>query len=397
MNSTTTTVSDGLALLGRDAPDERSLACLVQSATGLPGAVPTSARVEVFDYEIGTPSTEALLRVLGTAELHSGETVEWSVFLKKLRSARHWELLHLVPEGFQEAFIQNLPWQLEVAVHRSNIATLLPEGLRLPKMYRINEYADDERATLWMEDVSQPPGAWPLARFEHAANLLGRLSARRQLHLVEPLLPRGDVHVPGVGLRYYTNGRVMLTAIPALADDQTWQQPLLAEAVCSTGDHGLRDELLELANRLPALLDRLDTLPQTYQHGDASPQNLLVPKDKQDEFVVIDWGFDCPQAIGFDLGQLLVGLAHAGELAPEKLATIHPVILDGFLEGVAAEGMTVSEDEVLYGYLGSLMARATFTALPLEQLGKTGDCAAELFEERVRLTRALVNLVSTIN
>ena len=148
---------------------------------------------------------------------------------------------------------------------------------------------------------------------------------------------------------------------------------------------------------MPAVLDRLDALPQTYQHGDASPQNLLVPKEKQDEFVVIDWGFDCPQAIGFDLGQLLVGLAHAGEIEPEMLPTIHPIILSAFLEGVAAEGMTVSEDDVLYGYLGSLMARATFTALPLEQLGKVTECGVELFDQRVRLTRALVNLVSTIN
>ena len=149
-------------------------------------------------------------------------------------------------------------------------------------------------------------------------------------------------------------------------------------------------------NLLPGVLDRLDALPQTYQHGDASPQNFLVPKDQQDEFVVIDWGFDCPQAIGFDLGQLLVGLAHAGELTAEELPTIHTVILKGFLEGVAAEGMTVTAEEVRYGYLGSLMARAAFTALPLEQLGKQAECGIELFEERVRLTRALVDLVSTV-
>ncbi|WBQ06899.1 phosphotransferase [Kribbella sp. CA-293567] len=391
-----TTVSAGLAELGRDAPDERALTRLVGEVTGRPDTVPTAARVEVFDYEIGTPSTEALLRVLGTAERPSGETVEWSVFVKKLQSARHWPLIHLIPEPFRNHFIDNLPWRLEVAVHRSTIATLLPDGLRLPRLHQLTEY-DDDRATLWMEDVDQLPGCWPLARFEHAAHLLGRLSARRQLHLVEPFLDRPGVRVPGIGLRYYATGRVLQRAIPMLADDQTWLHPLLAEAVRSTGDHGLRDELLVLANRLPAVLDRLEALPQTYQHGDASPQNLLVAKDEPDEFVVIDWGFDCPQAIGFDLGQLLVGLAHAGELAPEELPAIHTVILAAFRDGVAAEGMTVTEDEVLYGYLGSLLARAAFTALPLEALGKTTECGLELFEQRVRLTRALVDLVSKVS
>jgi len=112
---------------------------------------------------------------------------------------------------------------------------------------------------------------------------------------------------------------------------------------------------------------------------------------------VIDWGFDCPQAVGFDLGQLLVGLAHAGELEPDQLPAIHSVILAAFMEGLAAEGMDVPAEKVLYGYLGSLMARATFTALPLEELGKAGECDLELFEQRVRLTRTLVNLVSSIN
>jgi hypothetical protein len=89
-------------------------------------------------------------------------------------------------------------------------------------------------------------------------------------------------------------------------------------------------------------------LPQTYQHGDASPQNLLVPADKPDEFVMIDRG--------------------------------------------------VRQEAVRYGYLGSMLARATFTALPLEAFGaQPSDELARLFDQRVRLTRALVDLVSGIN
>ena len=248
-----------------------------------------------------------------------------------------------------------------------------------------------------MENVDQAPGCWPMERFERAAYLLGRLSARRQPHLVKPLLPRGDVETPGIGLRYYTHGRVLMAALPGLADKETWRHPMLAAAVCNSGDHGLRDELLELGTRLPAVLDALDALPQTYQHGDASPQNLLVPKDNEDEFVVIDWGFDCPQAVGFDLGQLLIGLAHAGELSPDALPAVHRVIVPAFMEGLAADGMIVPEEQVLYGYLGSLMCRAAFTALPLELFGKNDSATEGLFYERVRLTRAVVDLVKTIS
>jgi hypothetical protein len=382
-------MSTALEPLGRDALPDDEFTALVRTITGDPDAVPADVRVVPVDYPIGTPSTESLNRVFGTAN-----GVEWSCFVKKLQSVRHWPMLSQLPEDFRTLFIHNLPWQLEIAVHRSDIAELLPDGMRLPAAYRIDVY-DDDRGTLWMENVVQEWGPWPLERFERAAYLLGRLSARRQPHLVEPILPREHVTTPGIGLRFYSEGRVLPTALPALADPQTWRHPMLGAAVCHLGEHSLRDDLLDLGARVPAVLDALEALPQCYQHGDASPQNLLVPHDKPDEFVVIDWGFDCPQAVGFDLGQLLIGLAHAGELAPQALPVVHKVILKSFQEGLKVEGMQVSEDEVLYGYLGSLLVRAAFTALPLELFGKA-DASHELFEQRVQLTRAMVDLVSPV-
>jgi hypothetical protein len=388
--------------LGRDALSDDDLGALVRTITGDPAAVPGDVRVEPVDYPIGTPSTESLNRVFGTARNTARSTArgtatgttEWSCFVKKFQSARHWPLLHLMPEEIRALFIHNLPWELEIAVHRSDVAELLPEGMRLPATYRIDVY-DDDRATLWMENVVQEWGPWPIDRFERAAYLLGRLSARRQPHLVEPFLPREHVTTPGIGLRFYSEGRIRRAALPALADPDTWRHPMLAAAVCNLGDHQLKDDLTELGERVPTVLDALDALPQCYQHGDASPQNLLVPRDTPNEFVVIDWGFDCPQAVGFDLGQLLVGLAHAGELSAEALPAVHKVIVKAFQEGLAADGMHVDEEQLLYGYLGSLLIRAAFTALPLELFGKA-DASPELFEQRVQLTRALVNLVSQV-
>ena len=387
-------MNTALEPLGRDALADDEFTALVRTITGDPAAGPGGIRVEPVDYPIGTPSTEQLLRLFGTATTAAGTVVDWSCFVKKFQSVRYWPMIDFLPEEFRASFIHNLPWQLEIAVHRSNIDELLPQGLRLPRTYRIDVY-DDDRATLWMENVIQEPGPWPLERFERAAYLLGRLSARRQPHLVEPFLPREHVTTPGTGLRFYTNGRVLRGALPALADSATWRHPLLGAAVCHLGDHGLRGDLLELGERIPAVLDALDALPQCYQHGDASPQNLLVPRENPDEFVVIDWGFDCPQAVGFDLGQLLIGLAHAGELAPGALPLVHKVILKSFLEGLAVEGLRMPEDEVLFGYLGSLMVRAVFTALPLELFGKA-DATPDLFEQRLMLTRAMVDLVSPV-
>jgi hypothetical protein len=370
-----------------------SLTDLVRAVTGSADAEPFGVTTEPVDYQLGTPTTEELLRVRGLAWHSDGSVRPWSVFLKRLQSATHWEHLDLVPEPFREEFVRQIPWRLEIAVYTGSVRELLPDGLRLATAYRIDETGDG-RASLWLEDVHESPAPWDTDRFARAAYLLGQLAGRRRPDLVPPLLPRPGVSTPGAALRYYFQGRVQLGALGPIADEQTWRHPLLAAAL--DGDHGLRADLLALGDRMPAVLDALDRLPQAYQHGDASPQNLLVPVEAPDTFVAIDVAFQSPQAVGFDLGQLLIGLAHAGELPPDRLAEVHQAILPAYTDGLNSERQTATLADVRLGYLGSLAARAAFTALPFELFGQpVTDDARAFFADRVRLTRFLVDLVST--
>src|SRR5262245_30170332 len=129
-------MTDPIALLG---PGREQLTDLVRDVTDDRDAVAIDARVEPVDYLVGTPSTGALLRVRGRARLADGTTSDWSVFVKQLQSVRHWDHLHLVPEPLREEFVANIPWRLEIAVHRSGLSALLPDGMRLPVAYRIDE------------------------------------------------------------------------------------------------------------------------------------------------------------------------------------------------------------------------------------------------------------------
>ena len=392
-----TTAADPLESLGTARPDDARLTELVRAATGDPGAVPLTAVAEPIDYLVGTPSTAALIRMRGTARRTDGGPTQWSIFVKRLQSPRHWDQLHLIPEPFREEFVEQLPWRLEIAAHGPELAAQLPEGMRLPRMYRIDETPDD-RATLWMEDVVQDGSAWDLDRFRRAAYLLGRMAGNRLPDRVGPLLPRPFVTEPGIALWHYFHKRVRLGALAPLADDGLWRHPLLASAVCQSGEHRLRDDLFAAAALSDAVLERLNTLPQTYQHGDASPQNLLVPADEPDTFVMIDPGFDCPQAAGFDLGQLLIGLGHAGILDADDLRAVHEVIVDPFTEGLNADGHVATAEQVRYGYLGSMLLRSAFSALPIELLGMPPtDELAALFEQRVRLTRFMLDLAREID
>jgi hypothetical protein len=173
--------------------------------------------------------------------------------------------------------------------------------------------------------------------------------------------------------------------------------PTVIAALERTGDRTLIDDLRAALAKARRLIDDTDALPMTYAHGDASPQNLLVPRDAPDTFVAIDPGLHSLLPIGHDLGQLLVGLCHAGELNPDALAAVHAVILPAYLDGLAAEGMNVDGLDVKRGYLTGLLLRSGFTAIPLERLDEaTTPGSIALWTARLRLTRTILNLAAGI-
>jgi hypothetical protein len=102
--------------------------------------------------------------------------------------------------------------------------------------------------------------------------------------------------------------------------------------------------------------------------------------------------------VGFDLGQLFVGLASAGETRLADLDRIDPVILDGYLRGLQDAGYDADPADVRAGYLGGLAARSALCLLPLERLGHTQP-VAELearFLRRLQLTRKVVDLTAEV-
>lgn len=291
--------------LGLARPDPERLRQIVARAL----QVPTDQIVGVADievekvaYDIGTPSTHALLRCRGTAALDDATTRPWSAFVKVLQSVWAWEFLDQIPEPFRADLANNLPWRAELDGYTPNMLRALPAGLRQPRLFGVVEI-DEWHVALWVEDVEVSSAVWGLAMFARAARLLGRLAARRPVGCDTLIAPSEQSAQPGFVLRYYTGGRVRMGALPQLVDDALWAHPTVAAAVEATGEHALRADLVDASEHLDAWLDLLDALPQTYAHGDASPQNLLVPASEPGTFVIIDWGFNCPLAVGFDLGQ----------------------------------------------------------------------------------------------
>lgn len=368
------------SLLGPAEIPEGALAALVSDAVGRPITVEGWA-VRPVSVSPSAVSTAAVLRVAGTAHAER-QRLPWSVVVKILQSPRHWPLIDVVPADIRQQFVEAFPWRVEADVLGSELPQRLPSGIRTPRVLRIDDLGDD-RIALWLEDIALADTRWDLARFTRAARLLGRWAGRRSGSAI-PTPLRADA---GAALRTIAAGRLARLALPQLDDDDRWTHPTL------TADPALRIDLRTLAERVPALLDQLDTLPQAIGHGDACPQNLLVPAAAPDTFVAIDISWQCPHAVGFDLGQLLVGLAHTGELPVEQLPPIREAIVPAYTAGLRDEGCAADPADVSYGCDASLVIRSAFTSIPVEQINQAaGPGADRALAHRVALTRYLIDL-----
>lgn len=361
------------------AGDLDRLSLLTRDAFGL-DADPQATVVDKVAYPFGSPATGALLRVKDAGG-------EWAVFCKVLQHVRHWPLLPFLPPEAQKDFPNQLPWRAELDLWDQVMAPTFPQGLRPPHLHAIIDLGDD-RLSVWMENVEEDPGPWDLARYRRAGHLVGRWNARSR----SPELLRSTGLPNGFALRMYAEQAVAHRGLEPLASDELWAHPWLAPHA------DLRRRLLDVAPRIPELLDRLDECEQALPHGDASPQNLLVPADAPDTFVAIDISFRAGHALGMDLSQMLVGLTHAGIVPAADLHGIADAILPEYVEGLRAEGWTGDPDEVAWAFAVTTLLRSGFDGFRYELLGSPVDDAparAE-FDERIAMTGVIVGRAEAV-
>jgi hypothetical protein len=384
--------------LGLAALSSAELGQITSAVTGLQVRDPVVS-VAPIAYDWGSVATAGLWRVDVT---DSAGPASYAYFVKLLQHTRLWPELRFLPDDASRAdMVENFPWRAELDMYECEIGAVLPHGMRTPALHHVS-YPDADHIALWWEFVPQRPGPWQLADYRRAAYLLGRLAARRnegaEVNRQLPEVCRVGLDGGGSALRYYTERRIVRGAVPALCGEAMWHHPALVAAMQRTADPDLPGQLRALSARIPQLLDLLDTLPQTHAHGDASPQNLLLPASEPDTVVVIDWGFGTLLPVGFDLGQLLSGLAQAGA-DPGGLATIDPVIFQGYLDGLRDEGYEVPAGVVRAGYIGGLAARSALCTLPLELLSAGLEPTADtvtVLERGLRLARVLVDLAAEL-
>lgn len=383
MTSTATALL-GLADLGQylslPADDESAIAGRLSHLASKVWERPiVAASVSACDanYNFASPATHRLLHVTVTEA--DGTTVP--LFCKVLHHLRHWPTLALMPPPVADTFLRLFPWREELSMWSEPFASGVPSGLRTPRLGEVIDLGDD-RLAVWMEDVATTSTPWDLGRFALAAHLLGQLAG--QLSSPEALASNG--YETGYGLRMYVDNYLKQRALGCLHDDDLWARPVVRDHL------DVRRELIALGATVDKLRARLDALPQSLPHGDASPQNILVPPDPAAPMVLIDLGFYTPHAMGFDLSQLLIGLVHAGELPPSALPKIDRVIVPAFCEGLHRSGIATARRsttaQVDEAHALTLLLRSGFDAPVFASMQGPGAEAA--IESRFEVARFIL-------
>jgi hypothetical protein len=372
-------VLEGMCALGPAMPSPELVADVVRAVTGDAAAEWLSVRAEPTGYRYDSISTGGLYRVSGTAGTVSG-TVAWSVFVKVLQHPRHWALIDRIPPQAAQEMKAVFPWRDELTV-REQVLPVLPEGLRVPDVYRVADLGG-ERLAVWMEDIDVDDAPWSLTEYADAARVLARLAARRG-----PGTAAGACGLaPGFAVRKLVESRT--SEFAGLLDDHAvWSRPLVADVV----DAGYRDDLRRATATVPRLLSEMDDLPSSLPHGDAAPVNLLRSVGDRGTIVAVDWAFTCQLPLGFDLGQLLVGEVERGRMQPELLPRLRDAVLPAYAEGLATEGLDVSVETVRRGMVTSLATRTLGGAFPLELTdGPVTDEHVAFLRRRAGLGRFVV-------
>jgi hypothetical protein len=100
----------------------------------------------------------------------------------------------------------------------------------------------------------------------------------------------------------------------------------------------------------------------------------------------------CP--IGMDLGQLLVGLVHAGRLESAALPGLAELVTTAYLEGLLDEGWSGAATDVGVGFVGAMLIRSGFDGFRYDLLGE-GEPPPE-FTARVELTRWIAEMAHQV-
>lgn len=307
-------------------PDQNTVVSVGRAALGDPNAQVGAPKYEPLGWLSIAPTTAELSRLGGVAS-----------------DGRSWSAIHKVLRRPGAGWIAD--WRREAEVYGSGVLDDLPPGIVAPRVYAIEERSDDE-VGLWLEEVVETVGDWPISRYAAAARDLGRFNGAYLAGRPFPTAP-----ALRTGWLATWVGMTGSQSLEILADPSITEHELASRAV----PRALHERLRALHAAREQLLEALDALPQTVSHLDAWRANLIArDTPERTETVAIDWSLLGLAPVGQELAIFVTGervwLGLEGERAEAMEAASYPAYLNGLRDA----GWRGREDELRFAYAASM-------------------------------------------
>ncbi len=299
--------------------------------------------VDVTDWEYlaiyGGYGGGKVYRFTGNAR-DGGENIEWSLVLKIIPASIDSDHPFISSDSVTDMSAINR----EPLVYQSGFLNDLPYGLAAPRCFGVVEHPDGI-FWLWLEDVEDEIGHWPLERYGFVAHQFGQLGGSYLMGLRIP--PATLINTDNVqGVESVFTGRDQLR--------DSLDHPLV-RCACPAD---LAHDLIRLLTDYKTFIDVLDGLPQIFCHNDVHRGNMFARRgtDGSDETVVIDWQLAGMGAIGGEMGAFISDL-FVLDPVPGAAQERDRTIFDGYLAGLRDVGWRGHQRIARFGCLAISLLR----------------------------------------
>jgi len=237
-------------------------------------------------------------------------------------------------------------WRREVDVFQSDFLANLPEGIRAPHCFAVQEIGQG-RVGVWFEEIVEEEPDWTLEDYGQVAYNFGRFNGA---YLTGQPIP----DYPWLS-QQWLRGWVERNApfIPRLQQnlDHPWVKRLYPPDVAQNTFRlwAERDWYLQLLTRLP----------HTLCHMDVFRRNLFISQTLAGsrETVVIDWAFMGPGAIGEELVPLIEASILFLEVDLSDALELEKQVLEGYSAGLSDIGWQGDTRQTRLGYITAASLR----------------------------------------
>ena len=233
-------------------------------------------------------------------------------------------------------------WKREALAYSSGVLDVLPPGVSAPKCYGVS-HDDPQRATIFLEEITEDHVDWGLDQYGAAAQCLGRFNGA---YLAGRPIPDYPWMMPGRVANWLDLAHDALSRLPEGMDEPVMGAWLGGDRL---------ERTMALWRRRESLQAALAALRRCFCHHDAFRRNLMLRDGSAGgpNLVGIDWSMLGPGAVGEELAPLIGVTLQFGDLPLEAARDLETVVLSRYHTGLIEAGCVVSQADVRLGFCAS--------------------------------------------